>query len=124
MHISKLDMLLIYLTKYTEYFFCFLQYFIKHIRRLYELKMKLYLQWVKKPDWSFLSPLDWRRLKTVVMDDSFTFTSCWFSEMTPTTISFWKRWAYQTIWPASWETCIQVRKQQLKLDMEQHTGSK
>ena len=31
---------------------------------------------------------------------------------------------YQTTWPASWETCIQVRKQQLELDMEQQTGSK
>ena len=30
---------------------------------------------------------------------------------------FWKRWAYQTIWPASWETWTQVRKQQLELDM-------
>ena len=29
-----------------------------------------------------------------------------------------------TIWPASWETCMQVRKQQLELDMEQQTGSK
>ena len=35
-----------------------------------------------------------------------------------------ERWAYQTTWPASWETCMQVRKQQLKLDMEQHTGSR
>ena len=34
------------------------------------------------------------------------------------------RWAYQTIWPASWETCLQVRKQQLELDMEKQTGSK
>ena len=24
----------------------------------------------------------------------------------------------------SWETCLQVRKQQLELDMEQQTGSK
>ena len=24
---------------------------------------------------------------------------------------FWKRWEYQTTWPASWETCMQVRKQ-------------
>ena len=31
---------------------------------------------------------------------------------------------YQTIWPASWETYIQVRKPQLELDMEQQTGSK
>ena len=37
---------------------------------------------------------------------------------------FWKRWAYQTTWPASWETCMQVKKQQLELDMEQQTGSK
>ena len=37
---------------------------------------------------------------------------------------FWKRWEYQTTWPASWETYIQVRKQQLELDVEQQTGSK
>ena len=37
---------------------------------------------------------------------------------------FWKRWEYQTTWPASWETCTQVRKQQLELDMELQTGSK
>ena len=37
---------------------------------------------------------------------------------------FWKRWEYQTTWPASWETCMQVRKQQLELDMEIQTGSK
>ena len=37
---------------------------------------------------------------------------------------FWKRWEYQTTWPASWETSMQVRKQELELDMEQQTGSK
>ena len=37
---------------------------------------------------------------------------------------FWKRWEYQTTWPASWEICMQVRKQQLEPDMEQRTGSK
>ena len=37
---------------------------------------------------------------------------------------FLKRWEYQTTWPASWETYMQVRKQQLELDMEQQTGSK
>ena len=30
---------------------------------------------------------------------------------------FWKRWEYQTTWPASWETYMQVRKQQLELDI-------
>ena len=37
---------------------------------------------------------------------------------------FFKRWEYQTTWPASWEICMQIRKQQLELDMEQQTGSK
>ena len=37
---------------------------------------------------------------------------------------FFKRWEYQTTLPASWEICMQVKKQQLELDMEQWTGSK
>ena len=37
---------------------------------------------------------------------------------------FWKRWEYQTAWPASSEICMQVKKQQLELDMEQQTRSK
>ena len=37
---------------------------------------------------------------------------------------FFKRWEYQTTWPASWETRMQVRNLQLELDMEQQTGSK
>ena len=35
-----------------------------------------------------------------------------------------KRWEYQTTLSASWEVCMQVRKQQLELDMKQQTGSK
>ena len=35
-----------------------------------------------------------------------------------------KEWEYQTTWPASWEICMQVKKQQLELDMEKQTGSK
>ena len=38
--------------------------------------------------------------------------------------TFLKRWEYQTIWPISWEICMQVKKQQLELDIEQQTGSK
>ena len=34
-----------------------------------------------------------------------------------------KEMEYQTTWLASWEICMQVRKQQLELDMEQQTGS-
>ena len=36
---------------------------------------------------------------------------------------FWKRWEYQTAWPTSWETYMQVRKQQLEQDMEHQTCS-
>ena len=35
-----------------------------------------------------------------------------------------KRWEYQTTLPASWEIYMQVKKQQLELDMKQWTGSK
>ena len=35
-----------------------------------------------------------------------------------------KEMEYQTTWPASWETGMQVRKQQSELGMEQQTGSK
>ena len=40
-----------------------------------------------------------------------------------------KRWKilkenFQTTWPVSWETCMQVRKQQLELDTEQQNVSK
>ena len=35
-----------------------------------------------------------------------------------------KEMGIPTTWPASWETYMQVRKQQLELDMEQQTGSK
>ena len=42
-------------------------------------------------------------------------TNCW---------KFLQRWEYQTTWPASWEICMQVKKQQLEMDTEQQTGSK
>ena len=37
---------------------------------------------------------------------------------------FFKRWEYQTTWSACWEIYMQVKKQQLELDMKQQTGSK
>ena len=37
---------------------------------------------------------------------------------------FLKRWEQQIMWPASWETCMQVKKQQLEVNIEQQTGSK
>ena len=60
-----------------------------------------------------------------------TFTSALLTM--PKTLTVWittncgkflRRWEYQTTLPASGEACMQVKKQQLELDMEQRTGSK
>ena len=53
-----------------------------------------------------------------------TMPKAWTVWITINCGKFWKRWEYQTTWPVSWEICMQVRKQQLELDMEQETGSK
>ena len=45
-----------------------------------------------------------------------------FVWITANCVKFWKRWEYQTIWPASWEICMQIKKQQLELDMEQQSS--
>ena len=37
---------------------------------------------------------------------------------------FFKWWEYETTWPASWEICMQVKKQWLEPNIEQQTGSK
>ena len=37
---------------------------------------------------------------------------------------FLKRWEYQTTWPASWETCVQIKREELESYKEQCTGSK
>ena len=60
-----------------------------------------------------------------------TSTSALLTTLKPLTVwittswgKFLKWWNYQTILPASWETYMQVKKQQLELDMEELTGSK
>ena len=57
-----------------------------------------------------------------------TSTSALLTTLKPLTVwittNCGKRWEYQTIWPASWETCMQVKKQKLEPDMEQWTGSR
>ena len=59
-----------------------------------------------------------------------TSISAWLTMPKPLTVwitincgKFWKRWESQTTWPASWESYMQVRKQQFELDMEQQTSS-
>ena len=73
-------------------------------------------------------PLDHRKSKRVPEKAS---TSALLTMSKPLTVrnttncgKFWKRWEYQTTWPASWEIYLQIRRQQLELDMEQQTGSK
>ena len=51
-----------------------------------------------------------------------TFTSVLLTMSKPLTVwitancgKFLKRWEYQTTWPASWDICMQVRKQQVEL---------
>ena len=58
-----------------------------------------------------------------------TSTSALLTMLKPLTVwincgKFFKKWENQTTWPASWEICMQVRKQQLELDMEEQNGSK
>ena len=60
-----------------------------------------------------------------------TSTSALLTMLKPLTVwmtticgKFFKRWEYQTTSPASFETCVQVKKQRLEPDMEQRTGSK
>ena len=72
-------------------------------------------------------PLDHRKSKGV--PEKHLFLLYWLHESlrlcgSQQTGKFWKKWEYQTMWLASWEICMQVRKQQLELDMEQQAGSK
>ena len=71
-------------------------------------------------------PLDHRKSKRV--PEKHLFLLYWLCQSLwlcgSQTVDNSERWEYQTTWSASWETCMQVRKQQLELDMEQQTGSK
>ena len=70
-------------------------------------------------DWA--TELNWTSLLTAVKP--FTVENCG-KFLWKNCGKFFKRWEYQTTLPASWEICLQVKKQQLRLDMEQWTGSK
>ena len=72
-------------------------------------------------------PLDHRKSKGIAEKHQLLFHwlhwSLWLCGSQQTG-KFFKRWEYQTAWPASWETYIQVKKQELEPYMEQQTGSK
>ena len=79
-----------------------------------EIKLPTSSGWQKKQDNS-------RKTSTSTLLTTPKLSTVW---ITINCGKFSKRWAFQTTWPASWETCMQVRKQQLELDMEQQTGSR
>ena len=64
------------------------------------------------------------RSQTIVRSYSEDLSFYQFLWITTNCGKFLKRWEYQITWSASWETCMQVKKQQSELDMEQQTGSK
>ena len=64
-----------------------------------------------------------RKNKILFINMSFLFIKAQSTKFSCVIVENYER-EYQTTWPASWETCMQVRKQQLELDMEQQTGSK
>jgi len=65
----------------------------------------------------------WYRMKNTIYFCFTDYTKA-FVWITTNCGKFFKRWEYQTTLPVSWEICMQVKKQQLELDMEQQTGSK
>ena len=71
--------------------------------------------------WSLKKQVSSRKTSTSALSTMRKSLNVW---ITTNCGKFLKRWEYQTTWPVSWEMCIQVRKQQLKLDMKQQTGSK
>ena len=79
------------------------------------------LEWVAI---SFSRGSSWSRYPTWVSCIVGRCFTIWTVLITIKCRKFWKIWKYQTTWPASWKICMQVRKQQLELDMKQQTGSK
>ena len=72
-------------------------------------------------------PLDHRKRKRI--PEKHLFLLYWYAKDFDSVDhhKLWKilrRWEYQATWSASWEICMQVRKQQLEMDMEQQTGCK
>ena len=75
---------------------------------------------------SVLPAWTWRQLNSLSSDKTPVLLRNIISQ-TQWVMTVWgkfKRWEYQTPWPASWEICMQVKKQHLEPDIEQWTGSK
>ena len=89
---------------------------------------KLDLEKAEEPDIKFLTSVEKLKKQESVRKTS---TSPLLTTPKPLTVwitkklqKFLKTWEHQTTWFASWEICMQFKKQQLELDMEQQTGSR
>ena len=67
---------------------------------------------------TYSSILNWRIPKDKRSLAGLTMLKPFIVRITTNYGKFWKRWKYQTTLPASWETCMQDKKQQLKPDMD------
>ena len=87
---------------------------------------KLNLEKVEEPEIKLLASVGSQKKQENSRKTSASLTTLKSSTVWMTTNcgKFLKRWEYQTTWPASWEICMQVKKQQLEPDMEQQIDSK
>ena len=83
--------------------------------------LKLDLEKAEESEIKLPTPLDHQKSKRVPEKYLLKPLIVW---ITTNSGKFFKRWEYQATLPPSWEICMQVKKQELELDMEQHTGSK
>ena len=81
----------------------------------------------EEPETKFQYSLDHREEKEIPEEQllllHWLHESLWLCESQPT-VKVLKRMEYQTTFPVFWETCMQVKKQQLEPYMEKLTGSK
>ena len=88
---------------------------------------KLDLEKAEEPEIKYQHLLDHRKSKPIPAKHQsllhWLHESLWLCGSQQTR-KFWKRWEYQATIPASWQICMQVKKQELELDVKQWTGSK
>ena len=85
---------------------------------------KLYLEKAEEPEIKLLPSVGSLKKQEFQKNISFTEYTQSFDCVDNNRLENSESREYQTNLPASWETCMQVKKQQVELDMEQQTGSK
>ena len=74
--------------------------------------------------WGQIANIRWITKKAREFQKNITSAFWLHQNLCVKTGKFFKRWEWHTAWSASWEICMQVKKQQLELNMEQQTDSK